>query len=309
MADVPLTERFRFVGGARVEYSDQAVITRDLFDPTLPSIRSTLENTDVLPGINLVYSLGTGTNLRLALSQTVNRPEFRELAPFEFTDIVGGRSVVGNPDLERALIRNADLRWEWFPADGAGDGEVFAISGFYKDFEKPIEKVVEATAAFRTSFANAKGARNYGLEVEARKALGRAVLIGVNYTYVSSEIELERGAAQIQTNLDRPLAGQSKNVVNGMVELRSARGDLSARVLVNWFGDRISEVGALGIPDIYEQGRTGVDVVLTKRLGDYTFRLSGDNLTDAENLFTQGGEFQRGFKVGRSISLGLSYSR
>ena len=308
MADVPLTERFRFVGGARVEYSDQAVLTRDLFDPTLPSIRSTLENTDVLPGINLVYSLGTGTNLRLAVSQTVNRPEFRELAPYEFTDIVGGRGVVGNPDLERALIRNADLRWEWFPASGAADGEVFALSAFYKDFDKPIEKVVEATAAFRTSFANALGARNFGLEVEARKALGGLVLVGLNYTFVSSEIDLERGAGQIQTNLDRPLAGQSKNIVNGMVELRSARRDLSARLLFNWFDDRISEVGALGIPDILEEGRASVDLVLTKRLGPYTLRVSGEDLTNAETRFTQGGQFQRAFSMGRSISLGVSYS-
>ena len=308
MADMSLTPRLRLVGGARVEHSDQTVITRDLFDPNLPRIRSGLQNLDVLPGVNLVYEIGTDTNLRLALSQTVNRPEFRELAPYEFTDVVGGRAVVGNPDLKRALIRNADVRWEWFPSGSAADGEVMAVSVFYKQFQNPIERVIEATAQVRTSFANAEGARNFGLEVEARRALGRYVLAGFNYTYVSSEIELARGVTQVQTTLVRPLSGQSSHVLNGLLELRPAT-DLSARVLVNWFDQRISDVGAYGIPDIYEEGRLVVDAVLSKRFGAYALRLSGDNLTDSENLFTQGGLPQRSYRTGRSLSLSLSYSR
>ena len=38
-------------------------------------------------------------NLRGAFSQTLSRPNFRELAPFDFTDVTGGNTVVGNPDL------------------------------------------------------------------------------------------------------------------------------------------------------------------------------------------------------------------
>jgi len=309
MVDLPITNALRFVGGARVEHSNQEVLTRDPFDPTVGVVPASLTNTDVLPGLNLVYQLSPDMNLRGAWSITVNRPEFRELAPFEFTDIVGGRAVVGNPDLVRAKIMNADLRWEWFPTNGGTDGEVVAVSAFWKDFTDPIERVVEATASFRTSYANAKGARNIGFELEGRKAFGPYVLLGLNYTFVDSKIDLERGTAQIQTNLDRPLAGQSPNVLNGMVELRNRARDLSARVLVNYFDSRISDVGVLGAPDVLENGRTTLDAVATKTFGDWALRLTGENLTDAEILFTQGGLFQRGFKAGRSISLGVSYSR
>jgi hypothetical protein len=310
MVDLPLTGALRFVGGARIEASDQEVITRDPFDPTVGEVPASLNNANVLPGLNLVYQVHPDMNLRGAWSITVNRPEFRELAPFEFTDIVGGRAVVGNPDLVQAEIMNADLRWEWFPPNGSADGEVVAASVFWKGFTNPIERVVEATATFRTSFANAKGARNVGFELEGRKSFGPYVLVGTNYTFVDSQIELERGAAQIQTNLDRPLAGQSQNVLNGMVELRNRRRDLFGRVLVNYFDDRISDVGVLGAPDILENGRWTLDVVVTKTLGeDWALRLTGENLTDAEILFTQGGLFQRGYKAGRSISLGLSYQR
>ena len=168
--------------------------------------------------------------------------------------------------------------------------------------------MIEATAApYRTSYANAKGARNFGFEVELRKALGKTWMVGANYTFVDSKVELDRTGTQIQTNLERPLAGQSKNVANGLLEFRP--GDFRARVLVNYFDDRIADVGALGLPDTIEGGRTTFDLVLTQSLGAFTVRLAGENLTDVDNLFTIGGNQYRLYSTGRTISLGVSYAR
>jgi outer membrane receptor protein involved in Fe transport len=205
------------------------------------------------------------------------------------------------------LIDNADLRWEWFPSAGAADAEVVAVSAFWKNFTDPIERVVEATSFFRTSYTNAKGARNVGFEVEARKALGKAWLVGLNYTFVDSKVELDRTGSQIQTNLERPLAGQSSNVANALLEFRS--GDFRARALVNYFDERISDVGALGLPDTLEEGRSTLDVVLSQRLGVVSVRLAGENLTDAENRFSIDGSLHRLFSTGRTISLSVSYAR
>jgi outer membrane receptor protein involved in Fe transport len=83
----------------------------------------------------------------------------------------------------------------------------------------------------------------------------------------------------------------------------------SARVLVNYAGDRISDVGSNQAPDIIEEGRETVDFVFTQRLGSrFSFRLSGENLTDSEYLFTQGTESQRVFKLGRTfgVSFGVN---
>ena len=309
MLDFPLSGHLRFVGGARVEQSVQRVVTSDLFDPTLPSIASKLDNADLLPGANLIYGLSGSSNLRVAYSRTVNRPAFRELAPFEFTDIVGGRASVGNPELRRALIQNADLRWEWFPSGGSADGEVIALSAFWKGFTDPIERVVEATAPpYRTSYVNAKGARNLGFEVELRKLLSARWLVGANYTYVSSQVELDRTGSQIQTSLKRPLAGQSPNVLNALVEFRPASGTW-VRVLLNWFDDRISDVGALGLPDTIENGRATLDVVASRRMGSVALRLAAENLTDAEYRSTIEDAPYRVFRMGRSVKLSLSYGR
>jgi len=304
MIDLPLAAGLRLVAGARLENFQQTV---DTFDPFVREvgdnpeiIRAQLDETDVFPAVNLVYSLQTNQNLRFAVSQTVNRPEFRELAPFEFTDVVGGRATVGNPDLQQSLIQNIDARWEWFP----GAEEVVAASFFYKRFDNPIERIVEPTAQLRTSFTNADSARNAGFEVEARKSLGQYFLAGANYTYVDSEVTLSSAARQVQTSLVRPLAGTSENLFNAMFEARVR--DYSARLLWNFFDDRISDVGSLGLPDIIQDARNSLDLVVSKRFGQFNLKVAVSNLTDEDFVFSQGGQDQRVFSLGRTIAFGLS---
>ena len=304
MTDLSLSSRARLIAGARVERFDQEVNTFDLFDfegdPDVITAR--LKNTDVFPAVNLVYAVRPDQNLRLSFSQTTNRPEFRELAPFEFTDIVGGRAVVGNPNLTRALIQNLDARWEMFP----GGADVVAVSVFYKHFSDPIERIVEPTAQLRTSFTNADSARNTGLELEARRRFADLLTVGVNYTYVDSRISLSPAAAQVQTSLERPLAGQSKNLFNAMFEVALPRA--TARLLYNFVGDRISDVGSLGLPDIVEDQRGSLDVVVSSRWRALNLRFSGENLTDESFDFTQGGELQRRFELGRTFAVSVNLS-
>src|SRR5690606_29400329 len=230
MVDVSLSTRARLVGGVRVEQFDQRVDTFDLFDVDvdnqLETIRAEISETDIFPSVNFVYDLGGSKNLRAGFSQTVNRPEFRELAPFEFTDIVGGRAVIGNADLERSLIQNYDLRWEWF--GGAEEG--VSASAVFKRFDKPIEKLVEPPARLRTAFTNADAARNLGLELEARRRLSDYFLVGVNYTFVDSSIELQSFQTNVLTSLERALTGTSKHIFNGLVEARLPI--VTARLLV-----------------------------------------------------------------------------
>ncbi|MBM62350.1 MAG: hypothetical protein CL484_05320 [Acidobacteria bacterium] len=304
MLDMPLSARARLVAGLRVEMFQQTVDTFDPFvrevgdNPTI--LRAQLDENNLFPAANFVYSLAPNQNLRFGVSQTVNRPEFRELAPFEFTDVVGGRAVVGNLNLQQSLIQNIDLRWELFP----GAEEVISAGFFYKNFNKPIERIVEPTAQLRTSFTNAVSAQNAGFELEARKLFSEFVLIGANYTYVDSEVRLDAAARQVQTSLVRSLAGTSKNLFNLVLEGRGM--GYSARLLWNFYDDRISDVGSLGLPDIVERARNSIDLVLSKRFNSLSFKLAIGNLTDRPFVFSQGGLDQRRFLLGRTMSFGLT---
>ncbi|MGH9220758.1 MAG: hypothetical protein ACRD1W_15740, partial [Vicinamibacterales bacterium] len=109
------------------------------------------------------------------------------------------------------------------------------------------------------------------------------------------------------TSAVRPLAGQSKNLFNVTGEY-TLRG-FSARVLLNYSGDRISDVGANQAPDVVEEGRETVDVVFTQRFGShFTLRFSGENLTDSDITFSQGNQTQRIFKLGRTIGVSVGFS-
>ena len=253
--------------------------------------------------INYVYDLGGNQNLRLGFSQTVNRPDFRELSPFEYTDIVGGRATVGNPELQRSLIQNYDVRWEWFP----GAAQVVAASLFFKNFDQPIERFVEPTAQLRTSYQNADSARNVGFELEARRRVVEHLTLAGNYTFVDSSITLSPSQTNVLTTLERPLAGTSRNIFNGSIEFDYPA--FSARLLVNYVDDRIADVGSLGLPDIYEQGRLTTDLVATIRVGRHlNLRLAGENLSNERVEFLQGGRDQRTYRMGRVFAVSIGYA-
>ena len=140
--------------GVRLESSDQKVTTYDPFAASRKAIEANWQTLDWLPGLNVRYRLTERMNLRFAASRTITRPDFRELAPFEFTDFVGGRTILGNPELERTQIDNFDFRWEAFPQIGG----ILAVSAFYKRFQKPIEQIVQPQAEVRITYENAEGA-------------------------------------------------------------------------------------------------------------------------------------------------------
>lgn len=165
MVDVPLVkDRLRFIGGARLEYS---YISTDAFLRAVGPVGSVINNLNPLPGVSLVYSPLDDMNVRAAFSQTVSRPEFRELTPVNFTTLPGERSLRGNPNLVTAEITNWDLRWEWFFTPL----ELASVGFFYKDLTDPIELMTGRDAGGGVSdvYVNFDSATLWGFELEGRK--------------------------------------------------------------------------------------------------------------------------------------------
>jgi outer membrane receptor protein involved in Fe transport len=300
MVDFSISNRSRLIAGARVERFDQTVTTQDPFGLFAREVQASNKNTDFFPAVNFVQAVTDNSNVRLSYSTTVNRPEFRELAEFEFTDVVGNRAVKGNANLQRALIQNVDGRWERF----TGGRGVVAASVFFKYFDKPIERVVIASANPIATFQNSDHARNFGIELEAGQQVTDNFFLNANYTFVDSTITLLPEQLGVQTSSERPLAGQSKNLFNVSGEF--ALGGFSTRLLFNYFGDRISDVGANEAPDIIEEGRGALDVVFAQRIRALNVRLTVENLTDSDYEFTQTlgtTETQRLYKFGRTVAL------
>ncbi len=310
MLDLPLSPKWQVMSGVRLESSDQLVTTFDPFAATRTEINANLETLDWLPGLNVTYRIAERMNLRFAASRTITRPDFRELAPFEFTDFVGGRTILGNPNLERTQIDNFDFRWEVFPEIGG----VVAISAFYKRFQKPIEQIVQPQAEVRITYENAEGAHNYGVELEARQNLGVITealsnfSINTNAALISSQVVLPEGIG-IQTSSERPLQGQCPYIFNVSVGYEDPNWGISSAIAYNIFGSRLSEVGNHGVPDVYEQARGQLDASFSRVVADY-FKLSfsAKNLLDPDVYYKMGDADYLRYKIGRSFSVGVSYN-
>lgn len=310
MLDLPITTKWQVMTGVRLESSDQTVTTYDPFAASRKEIEANLETFDWLPGLNVTYRLTERMNLRLAASRTITRPDFRELAPFEFTDFVGGRTILGNPDLERTQINNFDFRWETFPQIGG----ILAVSAFYKRFQKPIEQIVQPQAEVRITYENAEGANNYGLELEARQNLGvltealRKFSINTNAALISSQVVLPEDVG-IQTSSERPLQGQCPYIVNVSVGFEDPNWGISSAIAYNIFGRRLSEVGNHGVPDVYEQPRGQLDVSFSRTVANYfKFSVSAKNLLDPYVHYKIGDATYLEYKLGRAFSFGISYN-
>ncbi|MBK9338474.1 MAG: outer membrane beta-barrel protein [Lewinellaceae bacterium] len=315
-ADIPW-RAFDISLGMRGEYNVQQVNSKDDFG----TIRAENSVLSLLPFLNAGYNLNENSILRLAYSRTVNRPEFRELAPFLFYDYKLEAGRIGNPDLRPATINNLDLRYEIYPRVG----ETFSIGAFYKYFSNPIEnKTIISTEQPNFTFINADFAKNYGVEVELRKSLrgvtGSAFLdnfsFNANASIIRSEVDL--GSTAVAQSRVRPLQGQSPYIVNlGMYYDQQNLGLLGS-VVYNIFGDRIYSVGDVLFPTIYERSRNSLDVTITKRVGErMAYKLGVQNVLDAPFRFFQDSDRNEKitdlddpiftYRRGRLVSLSLTY--
>jgi hypothetical protein len=307
MATVGLGARARLIGGVRLE-SSQVEVNATSTLGTRVMTRPTF--TDVLGSLALNYSVSEFQTVRLSLSRTLARPEYRELAPLTTRDVLGGVLLRGNPDLIRTRIDNADLRWEWYPSRG----EVLAAGLFAKRFHAPIEKVYQSTSnGDIVTFANADAATDYGVELEARKSLGfvaaslEPVSLFGNLTAMQSRVEL--GAAQgASTNANRPLVGQAPYVLNAGLTFASPTSTASVTLLYNRVGARVINAGADPLPDVLEHPRDMLDLSLRAPVRDgVSLRLDGTNLLDARHLETQGSVTRESWRTGRGFRFGVSW--
>ncbi len=309
MAEFPFGSRVKIIGGARVE---NAVIDVNTSLSNNNVFNSGLDNTDVLPALVLNVKTSERGQFRASASQTLARPEYRELSPVQYLEVVGGQITRGNADLVRTLIQSYDAKYEFFP----GAGEVLSLGAFVKRFDRPIERIDVATGGQPlVSFFNAAGANNVGVEIEARKGLGglserlEPLAVFSNVTLMQSDIEVGSDASS-NTNPNRPMMGQAPWVVNAGVTYTGTSNGASATVLYSAVGERIYSAGTIPFPDVYEQPRHLVDVSLRFPLGDrWTWRMDARNLLDAPFQLTQGPITRESFRLGRNVALGLAWRR
>lgn len=289
--DNRLSDKFRLVWGARVEY-----FNLQLNSPISNSTIKVDNNwVDVLPSANLTYALNERSNLRASYYRTVARPELREVAPLSYYDYEMSSLINGNTRLVRSQIDNADIRYELFP----DAGEVLSGSVFYKHFKNPIESRVTSSglSQYDVTPNNYPGAYNIGAEVELRKKLGflaehsflNNTTFYANLAYIKSVVDDNT----VVNGKDRPLSGQSKYVINTSLSYALPNDKVSFNLLYNRIGQRLYLVGEGGGADgsgklgnIFESPRDLLDFQASANISKRSsFRLNIKDILNARYQF------------------------
>ncbi|MCF7808855.1 MAG: TonB-dependent receptor [Candidatus Marinimicrobia bacterium] len=332
MASIPLMIKknwsLQFEGGARFE---DYQMNLDSYNPINGVAATTiygdtasakLDQEVVLPSLNLIYNREDGVSLRAAFSQTVGRPEFRELAPIAYQEFYQGEVAIGYPFLKNASVSNFDLRSEWYPSAS----ELFSVGFFYKEFENPIEVSMISTVdlAYKT-FQNARKASTFGLELELRKKLPIPLTMGygtisLNTTISESEVSLNdtvylfngTSYANSVSTKNRPLQGQSRAMYNAGIDYHSPSGYMLA-FTYNSFTKRIASVGVGEVGDIYEFPFHSLNMSASKSVGSFKFSMKIKNILNSKVRFGHLEEprgdikLRKVYSPGLSLSLGVKY--
>lgn len=296
--------KLRIVWGARLEnYSQKLNSESDAGTPVTVDV----SQLDILPSVNFIYSLNKKQNLRLSASKTLNRPEFRELAPFLFYDSATKFNTSGDPSLKIAEIINADLRYEVYP----GKGQLFSLSAFFKQFTNPIE--LQAQANNSNQYKNAKSGTNKGIEIEYRTLLSSIfgtentktledLTFYTNFAIIRSKVDIGNLVTS-STLKDIPLQGQSPYVFNAGLQYLNKELGWSGSVNTNRIGDRIAIHGNQtpggATPAYWEKGRTFLDLQIAKNFmnNKLELKLNVQNVLAQDLIFYQNNDFDNASSV------------
>jgi len=310
--------KFDLSGGVRAEYNRQSMTFRSNQGGEEQEVNNPVFAP--LPMINMAYNLTDRSLIRTAYSRTVNRPEFRELAPFLYYNFEYEVAVYGNPELKTAFIDNLDVRYEFYP----NAGELLSVGAFYKNFSDPIEMYLQITSENpQLEYRNADKATDYGFEVEFRKSLAslavskffRNTSVNINAAWIYSQVDIGTQATNQQ---DRPLQGQSPYIVNAGLYYEDIETGLSVNAAYNVFGPRIFSVGDKLFPTWWEMPRHSLDFQVSKTWRNRfetkvnvqnalntMYRFYQDNNSD--NKIDKEEAVIKEYQIGTKFSVGLSY--
>lgn len=222
----------------------------------------------LLPSVNLIYKLNENMNIRASYSQSMGRPEFREVSPFIYYDFLRDVNLIGNVNLRQTFVHNADLRYEWF----MGKGQSMNVSVFYKNFKNTIElTTLSAGGVPQFIYNNAPRADLVGAEVELRKNFGfvhsklEDLVFSANLAYIYSLVNLKNVKNNASDELIRPMQGQSPYIVNLSLSYVHPKIGTGASLLYNMSGHRLYAVGETGNPAWYEHYRPLLDLQISQK--------------------------------------------
>ena len=298
--------------GVRVENSRQSV---DYYTDGGTPRTAELNKTDFFPALNVKYDLTPEQSFRFSASRTVTRPTFVEMAPFLYRPSYGSTSLRGNEEIQNGYNYNVDLRYDFFPKNS---NDMFSATLYFKYLQDPIERIQQAEGGDAVhSFRNADNGIAAGIELEFRKELFKDFRVGLNGSYMYTNVKLP-GNDGIYTENQRSLQGASPYLLNADVSYTPRWGEekqLSLALVYNMQGPRIHTVGIFGLGDVEQDALHTLNFVGSFRMNNhFTLKWKVNDLLGSTARFRQDvpdtGEkvTVESYKPGTHAEIGISYT-
>lgn len=333
MHDITLN-KFRAIYGLRVEKSDVFYTGQNQQGTVQFDDENILNELNLLPAANLVYSFSDKINLRGSYGRTLARPSFVEKSGSQVLDPITRVTINGNPDLNQTTIDNFDIRLENF---FGAPGEMISISGFYKKFDGHIERTRFETEPSEITFRNIGGSTVYGVELEFRKNLDFLIpgaSVGSNVSVQKSTVNLkeifvdsdktrtEFESRQDQARTDetvddtRTMAGQSPFLVNGFINFADEELINNFNLSYNVQGESLSVVGIGQVPDVYSRPFHSLNfnasrILDAERRAKITLKVNNILNDEREDFYKSFGDQEATFslfQIGRTYKVSFSYN-
>ena len=271
----------------------------------------------VLPVVNLIFSPNELFNYRLSFSQTLARPQYRELAPTKYEEFYSDRAVEGNPYLKTTRIKNFDFRFEYYPKLS----NMYSIGIYKKEFTNPIALVIRPGSSHNyISYANSKSADVFGIEFEFMTKLDFVPYrygyfsLGSNLSFNNSSTKsydtfvsyMGDTLADISNAKERPMMGQSDLIFNGNIGWSNRDNTLELNLSYNYYSERLIYVGAGESPDEYEYPKPDLNFTSKYKIKGMEFSFKIQNMLNSETKL--GAEYDNVIYYTRKYKPGVGYS-
>jgi outer membrane receptor protein involved in Fe transport len=231
-----------------------------------PRSRANIAEVSMLPALAVNWDLTEHQRVRTAITRTIARPSFKEIAPVAFSVVETGDFFIGNPDLLMSSITNFDVRWEYFPSPGS----LIGVSAFAKTIDKPIE--YSQVGQF-TQYINVDSATVYGFELEYQRDFGfladelKPLNMGLNYSFIQSQADRGNVGGPAIFGQTRRLQGQPDYIFNLNLTYDHQDSGWFFGTFLNVTGQQLSAVSSVfNQPDIFQEPYTTLDLGISKRL-------------------------------------------
>jgi len=326
----------KLIYGARVERTNMYYTGTNNSGSVVYNDSLVLNELNLLPSINAVFSLEQKMNLRAGANRTLARPSFKEKSIAQIYDPITKRTFTGNIDLQQTMVNNFDLRYEYF----ISSKELFSVSAFYKQFDGHIELVSFATAPDNLKPRNSGLAEVYGVEIELRKAIPGVesgffsrLFLSTNVSLVESRVDMntvlvdnsgtterELRENNLRTNETlgqfRPMSGQSPYAVNFALSYEDIERQTNVSLAYNVQGEQLTIIASGRVPDIYTIPFNSLNFNAYKSFGDdfqhrLTFGLNNIMNDDRTLVYRSYGSedgIYTSYKPGVGVSLKYNYT-